>query len=71
MWTENEVPGWLSQLSIQLFGFGSGHDLRVVRLSPILGSALMWDLLEIPFTPLALALHPLSLNAILYMITML
>ena len=29
------------------FGFGSGHDLRVVRLSPTLGSTLrvesVWD----------------------------
>ena len=33
------VPGWLSQLSIQLH-FGLGHDLRVVGSSPQMDSAL-------------------------------
>ena len=29
--------GWLSQLSVLTFGFGSGHDLGVVRSSPTFG----------------------------------
>ena len=35
----NGAPGWLSQLSVLLFDFGSGHDLMVMRLSPMSGSA--------------------------------
>ena len=31
-------PGWLSRLSLTL-DFGSGHDLEVVELSPMSGSA--------------------------------
>ena len=32
---------WVAQLFKSLtFGFGSGHDLRVVRLSPVWGSVL-------------------------------
>ena len=33
------APGWLSQLSVPL-DFSSGHDLRVVGLSPMSGSML-------------------------------
>ena len=33
------APGWLSQLSATL-DFGSGHDLRVMRLSSASGSVL-------------------------------
>ena len=36
------APGWLIQLSIRL-DFCSGHGLRVVSLSPMLGSALSVD----------------------------
>ena len=42
------TPRWLSQLSVQLLIFGSGHDLMVVRSSPTLGSTLTaWSLLGI------------------------
>jgi len=33
------APGWLSWLSIQL-DFSLGHDLRIMRSSPTLGSVL-------------------------------
>ena len=33
-------PGWLSQLSVGLLIFGSGHDLRVMRSSPTSGLVL-------------------------------
>ena len=40
-------PGWLSWLKHLTLDFGSSHDLRVVRSSPILGSTLSkesaWD----------------------------
>ena len=44
--------------------FRSGHDLRVVRLSPGSGSALGVELLESPSTPLPLLslFHSLSQN---------
>ena len=32
--SSNEAPGWLKHLTL---GFGSGHDLRVMRLSPMSG----------------------------------
>ena len=36
----NGTPGWLSQLSIRFLILASSHDLRVMRSSPELGSAL-------------------------------
>ena len=43
--------------------FGSGHDLRVVQWSPMLGSVLgeEWSLFKILFSPLSLLL-PLPLQ---------
>ena len=34
------APGWLSQASVPTLHFGSGHDLRVMRLNPASGSKL-------------------------------
>ena len=34
------APGWLKLLKRRTLGFSSGHDLKVVRLSPVFGSAL-------------------------------
>ena len=36
----SRVPGWHSWPKGPALGFSSGHDLRVVRLSPELGSVL-------------------------------
>ena len=54
---------WVAQLVKRLdLDFGSGHDLRVVRLSPMLGSTLDGE----PPSPLPLPLpspaHALSLS---------
>ena len=59
------VPGWLSQLSIQL-DFGSGHDLTVSEIKPYVG---LWadsmEVVGIPCLPLSLsAPPPLSLSQI-------
>ena len=46
-------------------GFSSGHDLRVLRSSPVSGSAVMRSLLEILSSspsPSALPTHALSLS---------
>jgi len=37
------APGWLSRLSPTL-DFGSGYDLRVMELNPLLGSILGMEL---------------------------
>ena len=37
--TKGEVRGWLSRLSIRL-DFGSGHELKVMTLSPTAGSVM-------------------------------
>ena len=31
------APGWFGQLSVQLFDFGSGHDLAVGESEPHIG----------------------------------
>ena len=50
------APGWLRWLSIWLtLDFGSGHDPRVVRSSPVLAA---WSLLKILSLPLPLPLPP-------------
>ena len=45
---------WVTQLSVQLLIFGSGHDLRVVSLSPesgsVLGTESAWDSLSPSFS---------------------
>ena len=38
-------------------GFGSGHDLRVMRWNPTLGSHSVWSWLVIPRLPLPLLPH--------------
>ena len=54
------VPGWLSQLSLQLlFSFSSGHDLTVGEFQPASGSTLTaWSLLGILSVPLRLCPSP-------------
>ena len=55
------IPMWLSQLSIC---FGSGHDLRVLGLSPRWGSLLSGEPAS-PFTPCSCSLSlSLSLSQI-------
>ena len=45
---------WVAQLvECPILGFSSGHDLRVVRLSPVLVSVLSGGMLEV----LSLSLH--------------
>lgn len=39
------VPEWLSQFSVLIPDFCSGHDLRVVGLSPPLAPCSVWSLL--------------------------
>ena len=34
---EKGAPGWFSRLSLPTLDFGSGHDLRIVGLSPTIG----------------------------------
>ena len=57
------APGWLSQLSVSLLGFSSGHDLMVHGIKPRIevyaeSSEAAWDSLS-PF----LSARPLlSLN---------
>jgi len=46
-----QAPGWLSGLSVQALGFGSDHDLNVMRLSPALALCWVWSLLKIHAPP--------------------
>ena len=55
------APGWLSQLSVD---FSSGHDLRVMKLSPASGSALnmepAWDAFSLSSSAPSPSSHALS-----------
>jgi len=58
---------WVAQLVKHLIlGFGSGHDLRVMRSSPMLGSALTMesalDSFPLPFPLPPLCSSPCSLS---------
>ena len=59
-----EEGTWAAQsLKPQTLGSHAGHDLRVMRLSPAMGSALSKDLLEILLLSLSLCPFPaLSLS---------
>ena len=39
--------GWFSGLSVPTLDFGLGHDLMIMRLSPVLASLWAWSLLKI------------------------
>lgn len=52
------VPGWITQFKSSTLDFGSGHDPRVVRQTPMLGLSL----LEIRSLPFLLPLPPSSLS---------
>ena len=59
LWLKSASSAWVAPLvKCPTLDFGSGHDLRVVRLSPMLGSMLSVELLKI----LSLLLPPLVLS---------
>lgn len=51
------MPGSLSGLGIRFLSFGSSHDLRVVRSSPLLSSALGMEPAEDSLSPSLSAIH--------------
>ena len=53
------APGWLAQLvKCPTLDFGSGHDLRVMRSSPVSVAWWVWSLIKILSVPLPLSLSP-------------
>lgn len=59
-----EVPGWFSRLGVLTLGFGSYHDLAVVRSNPLLGSAPSAE-----FASHSLSLYPSSITLLNKQIT--
>ena len=58
------MPGWLSQLSVQAFGFSSGRDLMCHGTEPHLRlcaqQSLLEDSLPLPLCPLTLTLSQVN-----------
>ena len=56
---------WVAQLVKQpTLELTSGHDLKIVRSRPVLGSTLGWSLLAILFLPLPLLSFSISLKQV-------